>query len=116
MPIEYLKKDVSMKIEKASKPLPLSPVGEGQARTPASKSQETAARPASQEGTSVHLGDTSAQLQSMQNSMANTPVVDAAKVAEIKQAISDGRFQVNPGVVADKLIAGVQDLINTHKS
>jgi negative regulator of flagellin synthesis FlgM len=47
----------------------------------------------------------------MENTMANTPVVNAAKVAEIKQAISEGRFQVNTSVVADRLIATVRDLI-----
>jgi negative regulator of flagellin synthesis FlgM len=43
--------------------------------------------------------------------MVNTPVVDASKVAEIKQAISEGRFQVNSGVVAVRLIETVRDLI-----
>jgi len=37
--------------------------------------------------------------------------VDSQKVAEIKQAISEGRFQVNAEVVADRLIDTVQDLI-----
>lgn len=48
--------------------------------------------------------------------MANTPVVNAAKVAEIKQAISEGRFQVNASVVAGSLIQSVTDLISSHKS
>ena len=43
--------------------------------------------------------------------MANTPVTDGAKVAEIKQAISDGSFKVNSEVVANRLIEMVRDLI-----
>ena len=66
-------------------------------------------------GTSVHLGTTTAQLRSMESSIASTPVVDIHKVAEIKQAISDGRFQVNSGVVADKLISTVRELITASK-
>lgn len=52
----------------------------------------------------------------MEGSMANTPVVDASRVAEIKQAISENRFQVNSGVVADRLIETVKDLISSHKA
>lgn len=66
--------------------------------------------------TAVHLGSTSAQLQSMENSMANSPLVNAAKVAEIKQAISEGRFQVNSSLVADSLIKSVTDLIKSQKA
>lgn len=43
--------------------------------------------------------------------MAGSPVVDVAKVAEIKQAISEGRFQINAGVVADRLIASARELL-----
>jgi len=101
-----------MKIGKNSKPLPASAPGEARARAPtagsAGSTQSTA--------TSVHLGATTAQLQQMESSMANTPLVDAAKVADIKQAISEGRFQVNSGAVADGLIQTVKALISSHKT
>ena len=44
--------------------------------------------------------------------MMNTPIVNANKVAEIKQAISEGRFKVDSEVVADKLIETARDLID----
>ena len=43
--------------------------------------------------------------------MANTPVVDTAKVAEVKQAMSEGKFQVHPEKVADSLIQSVQQML-----
>jgi negative regulator of flagellin synthesis FlgM len=102
-----------MKIEKSSKPLPVStPVsgpGGAAARVNSGKNANDTA-PAT--GTDVHLGSTAAQLQKMESSMASTPVVDAAKVEQIKQAISQGRFQINSGVVADNLIQSVTDLIS----
>jgi negative regulator of flagellin synthesis FlgM len=102
-----------VKIEKSSNPLPPPPVGEGQTRAPTAK-PASAQTPAAS-STSVNLGATATQLRSMESSVANTPLVDAAKVAEIKQAISEGRFQVNSGVVADKLIKSVTDLINSQQ-
>lgn len=101
-----------MKIEKSSKPLPAATT---EGRAPAAKPASNAQSPAAS-GTSVHLGATAAQLQGMESSMANSPLVNAAKVAEIKQAISEGRFQVNSGIVADSLIKSVTDLISSHKA
>lgn len=102
-----------MKVEKSSKPIPAAPVAKGRARG-------SVAKPAGDTppagATSVHLGATAEQLRGTGNGMANTPLVNAAKVAEIKQAISEGRFQVNSGVVADGLIRSVTDLINSHKA
>lgn len=37
--------------------------------------------------------------------------IDAARVAELKEAIRDGRLQINPEAIADKLIASAQALL-----
>lgn len=103
-----------MKIDKPSKPLTASLAGEGVAQA-AAKGKSNPPPVAQQPGsTSVSLGSTATQLRSMESSMANTPVVDAAKVAEIKQAISEGRFKVNPQAVAGRLIETVHDLIGNR--
>jgi negative regulator of flagellin synthesis FlgM len=65
--------------------------------------------------TNVKLSSLSSQLQMIEKSFADTPVVDAARVAELKQAISDGRFTVNAEAVADRLIETVRQLIRAHK-
>jgi len=103
-----------VKIDKPSKPLPASLAGEGVAHA-AAKGKSNPPPAAQQSGdTSVSLGSTAAQLHSMESSMANTQVVNAAKVAEIKQAISEGRFKVNPEVVAGRLLDTVRDLIGSR--
>lgn len=101
-----------MKIEKTNKPLPPTQIGEASSRTPAARTTGTQQSPASESsGTSVHLGSTTAQLRSIENNIASSPLVDSKKISEIKQAISEGRFQVDSGVVADRLINTVRDLI-----
>lgn len=42
--------------------------------------------------------------------------IDAAKVAEVKQAISEGRFKVNADVVADRLLEAVKELIQNKRT
>ena len=104
-----------MKIDKTGKPLPAPSIGEATSRNPAVRTTNSNASPATDSGTSVHLGTTTAQLRSMEGSIANTPLVDVKKVSEIKQAISEGKFKVDSGVVADRLINSVQDLITASK-
>lgn len=103
-----------MKIDKPSKPLPASMTGEGVAHAAARGKSSPAPAALPQGDTSVSLGSTAAQLHSIENSMANTPAVNSAKVAEIKQAIADGRFRVNSEAVADRLIETVRDLIGNR--
>ncbi len=103
-----------MKIEKTSKPLPPS-VGETTSRNATLRSTGSPTAATADSGTSVHLGTTTAQLRSLESSIASASVVDLHKVAEIKKAISDGRFQVDAGVVADKLISATQELIAASK-
>lgn len=101
-----------MKIDKTSKPLPSAKIGETAARGTTSKPNGSKSPPAGHDSTSVHLGSSSAQLRNLESAIASAPIVDAKKVAEIKQAITEGRFQVNSGVVADKLITTVKELIS----
>lgn len=102
-----------MKIDKTGKSLPTGKVGESANRPAAAHSNAKPPSAPPADSTSVSLGATTAQLRALESAIASTPVVDAQKVAEIKQAISEGRFQVNSGVVADKLIATVRELIRS---
>ena len=66
---------------------------------------------AASEGDKVQLSSLSSRLQQMAGAMANTPIVDTAKVAEVKQAMSEGKFQVHPEKIADSLIQSVQQML-----
>ena len=53
--------------------------------------------------------------QSVESVLASTPVVDVERVAEIKRAIAEGRFQVNPERIADGLLQSVRDMLSTDR-
>ncbi len=46
---------------------------------------------------------------------AGDTAMNSARVAEIKQAISEGRFQINPEKIADGLLASVRDMLGRAK-
>ena len=67
--------------------------------------------PQKSDSASVSLSDLASRLQSLESEMAAGAPLDAARVDEIKQAIRDGRFKVNPEVVADRLIESLKELL-----
>lgn len=101
-----------MKIDKSTPPLPATQIGEFAPRSSNAKSVGIPEK----SDTSVQLGTGNAQLRTLESSMANTSVVNKDKVAAIKQAISEGRFQINNSQVADRLIDSVKELISANKS
>jgi len=60
---------------------------------------------------SVTLSSTSTQIQALETSISEASGFDAAKVDAIKQAISEGRFTINPEAIADKLISSTRELL-----
>lgn len=71
-------------------------------RDEATVDQQETGRPSTVD--TVSLTNTAAQLRSLENSLAELPVVDTQRVESIKQAIADGSYQINAQRVADKLI------------
>lgn len=43
------------------------------------------------------------------------PPVNASRIQEIKEAISQGRFKINPEAIADGLIQTARDLVNSQR-
>ncbi len=100
-----------MKIDSSAKTVVSIATGDGQKRT--DKAAEANPQPVST-NEKVDLSPLSSQLQAIEHNMAGNGVFDAEKVQEIKQAISEGRFKVNAGVVADRLLDTVKELLQTH--
>lgn len=78
--------------------------GTGSSRGPAA----TAKPAGTQSGERVDISSLSARLQEVG---AGESPIDAQKVAEIKQAISEGRFQINPERIADGLLNSVREML-----
>ncbi len=47
----------------------------------------------------------------MLSQASQDPSFDSAKVERIAQAIRDGSFSINPGAIADKLLANAQEVL-----
>lgn len=58
----------------------------------------------------------SPQLQQVQNVLASTPAVNSDRVREIKQAIAEGRFTINPEKIADGLIKNVREQLRDNRA
>lgn len=76
----------------------------------------TSATQSGNPGVQVDLSPLSTKLQSIEAGGSAADAANPARVNEIKQAIADGRFKVNPEVVADRLLATVQELIQAYRA
>ena len=52
----------------------------------------------------ISLSDNAVQLGKLGSNVVNTPVVDTQRVEQVKQAIQDGTYEVDPARVAEKLM------------
>jgi negative regulator of flagellin synthesis FlgM len=94
---------------------PLTPLGSSYG---SSSGTSRAAPAASQPGpaaSEVQVSSFGAQIAGIENLMANTPVVDGKRVAEIKQAIAEGRFKIDPEKIADGLVDSVRQMLNGRR-
>jgi negative regulator of flagellin synthesis FlgM len=98
---------VSDKISGISTTEPVAkPAGSNGSAVVADKSQGEGSAPAAgaQTKDQVTLTDSARSLQKIEEAVAKTPVVNAAKVAAVKQAVSSGTYTVDPKRVADKML------------
>ena len=86
------------------------PKGSSTGGVVADKSQSEQAGVASQTGDQVTLTTSARSLQKLSEAIAQAPVVNADKVASVKQAVNSGSYQVNSRSVADKMLQFEQGL------
>jgi negative regulator of flagellin synthesis FlgM len=104
--LENPRKDFIVKIDSSHKPLGTGTIGSSRAKAPAES-----ARSESAGASEVKLSAASAQLAS---ASSGAPV-DGARIAEIKLAISEGRFKINAEAIADGLIDTARDLLKSQR-
>lgn len=86
---------------------PVAPAPGGERKTPAAPAG-TAAEPSAQ----VELSSAATLIAKT----ADDGTFDARKVERIAAAIRDGKFQVNPEAIADKLIVNAEELLGRKLS
>lgn len=91
-----------MKIESSYKPNTPPVTPRTQPKTPA----ETASTAAE----AVSISSLSSTLQASEK-----PPVNAARIQEIKDAIAQGKFKINPEAIAGRLIETARDLVNAQR-
>jgi len=97
---------------------PIKPIGTTEITTDARLGKgKSAAKPENAPGVDVTLSPEATRLQGLDSALDGAgDVVDAARVAEIKQAIAEGRFRINPEAIADRLLETVRELLRSTRS
>ncbi|MFL6578235.1 MAG: flagellar biosynthesis anti-sigma factor FlgM [Povalibacter sp.] len=75
-----------------------------------SEASQASAEAAAATGSPVQITDQARQLASLEQAVQSLPVVNESRVAEIRDAIEEGRYQVNPERIADQLLRAEQEL------
>ena len=83
---------------------------ERDAGTSASQSAE-----AGKAATPVRITDQARQLAALERAVHDAPVVNEARVAAVRLAVEEGRYEVAPERVADKLLRMEHELRMTEK-
>lgn len=96
-----------MKIDNSLNPLPGSNV-KGSGNRPAVKANSGDVKASSTPQDSVRISANS-------SADGNVAPIDSARVEAIKQAISEGRFKINPDAIADGLIASAKELVSEQR-
>lgn len=96
-----------MKISSTSSNNPLGTVAGG-ARTDSASGAHSANQATTSEKSSVDLSAAARHLAALQDDSGD---IQAQKIQQIRDAIASGQLQIDPGRIADSLLASVRDLL-----
>lgn len=95
-----------MKIESSN-----SPLGSTVVRNSRAPAENPKSGPVATGSDDVTLSSLSARFPASDDDHA----FDAVRVSEIKQAIAEGRFTINAGAIAERLITSAKELVNAQR-
>lgn len=62
-------------------------------------------------GETVQLSGAASHLRPQESD----PIINKARVSEIRQAIAEGRFKINPEAIADSIISTAKELVASQR-
>jgi negative regulator of flagellin synthesis FlgM len=106
-----------MKIDSSSLTIAFSGTSSAPVRTGTDEKNASTPAPTTSGSSTVSISDASSKIQELESSgVLHASGFDAARVAAIKQAIRDGKFQVNSQMIAEKLLLSARSLIQQQVS
>jgi negative regulator of flagellin synthesis FlgM len=100
-----------MKIDPTLKTVAPSAVNEQRLRQ-----EKVPASPAGKPRDEVELSALSTQLHEIEAQLEAGQPFNSTRVAEVKRALAEGRFDIDSEVVADRLIDATREFLRAHKS
>ncbi len=89
----------------SNKPIPARVGGTGdEAKVRQQQTAQTAETGQSSTNDTFSLSDSARQLGKLDNASSAAPVIDTQRVEQVKQAIKDGSYSVDPVKIANKLM------------
>lgn len=85
--------------------------GSSVARSNPDKAAVGLEKPAGSTPVEVQITGSARSLAALEQKLRDSPAVDAARVAAVRQKLDDGSYQIDPMRIADKLLGLERDLV-----
>lgn len=105
-----------MKIQSSVPGVDSTPLSSRVTRSDSRSKPEATPAETARDGDTVRIDPRASLLAAAETALQDAPTVDMGRVEEIKQAIAQGRFEVDSAQVADRLLGTVRDLLMTRSA